>query len=487
MSQTNYPEKCGAAYVRVSDERQDEYSPDSQLKMVRKYAKEHGYLILDEYVFYDDGISAKTVKKRKAFNDMIALAKEKSHPIDAIFVWKFSRFARNQEESIVYKSLLKKNRVDVISVSEPIDNGPFGSLIERIIEWMDEYYLIRLSGEVRRGMTEKVNRGEPVCAPAFGYDLVDKKYIPNKDAPIVRQIFERYNAGEKVRTLAMSLAASGVRTRFGNPPDNRWVTYLLHNPVYIGKIRWCTNGAGASKRDWNNAYNIIADGKHEPIISQQLWDDVQKRLEDQKRSYPKYQRANDVPDWTFKGLLRCGSCGATLVRAYVSSKYPGVQCHNYNRGTCHDSHYMEIEKLTRNVLDGIEHCIAALTFPIQPQNDCPSGVLTADYDSLIAAENKRLNRLREAYLNGVETVEEYADHKNQIEKKIEALKEQKEKSETHQSFDPVSYAKKVQEILLQVKDPNVPESTKNELLRTVISKIVFHKAEQRFEIFFQAP
>ena len=74
---------------------------------------------------------------------MIALAKSKEHPIDTIIVWKFSRFARNQEESIVYKSLLKKNDVDVVSISEPLVDGPFGSLIERIIEWMDEYYSIR--------------------------------------------------------------------------------------------------------------------------------------------------------------------------------------------------------------------------------------------------------------------------------------------------------------------------------------------------------
>lgn len=67
---------------------------------------------------------------------MVGLAKSKEHPFDVILVWKFSRFARNQEESIVYKSLLKKNHVEVVSVSEPLIDGPFGTLIERIIEWM---------------------------------------------------------------------------------------------------------------------------------------------------------------------------------------------------------------------------------------------------------------------------------------------------------------------------------------------------------------
>ena len=145
--------KIGAAYVRVSDERQDEYSPDSQLKKIREYAAKEGYMIPDEYVFYDDGISGRSVKKRDDFKRMISVAKEKTHPFNKIYVWKFSRFARNQEEAIVYKSLLAKNKVYVVSVSEPIQEGHFGALQERIIEWMDEFYSINLSGEVIRGMT----------------------------------------------------------------------------------------------------------------------------------------------------------------------------------------------------------------------------------------------------------------------------------------------------------------------------------------------
>jgi DNA invertase Pin-like site-specific DNA recombinase len=56
--------KIGAAYVRVSDERQDEYSPDSQLKKIREYAEKEGYIIPDEYIFYDDGISGKSTKRK---------------------------------------------------------------------------------------------------------------------------------------------------------------------------------------------------------------------------------------------------------------------------------------------------------------------------------------------------------------------------------------------------------------------------------------
>ena len=145
--------KIGAAYLRVSTDDQLEYSPDSQLKLIRDYAKRDGYVIPEEYIFRDDGISGKSAEKRPAFQTMIATAKQTPPPFDSIFVWKFSRFARNQEESLVYKNLLKRNGVAVRSISEPsMEDSPFSGLIESIISWMDEYYLTNLSGEVKRGV-----------------------------------------------------------------------------------------------------------------------------------------------------------------------------------------------------------------------------------------------------------------------------------------------------------------------------------------------
>ena len=100
---------------------------------------------------------------------------------------------RNQEESIVYKSLLRRQcGIDVLSVSEPRLDGPFGSLIERIIEWMDEYYSIRLSDEVKRGMTEKALRGGYQARPPLGYRIAERGKPPvivPEEAKIVRLIF----------------------------------------------------------------------------------------------------------------------------------------------------------------------------------------------------------------------------------------------------------------------------------------------------------
>ena len=137
--------KIAAAYIRVSTDEQTELSPASQKEEIVRYAKQHDYIVPDEFVFVEGGgtrgISGKQTKNRPEFQRMIAMAKLKPRPFDAILVWKFSRFARNTDESTYYKSVLRKKcGVDVVSISEPIENGMYGRLVEMIIEWSDEFY-----------------------------------------------------------------------------------------------------------------------------------------------------------------------------------------------------------------------------------------------------------------------------------------------------------------------------------------------------------
>lgn len=474
--------KTGAAYVRVSDDRQDEYSPDSQLKLIRDFAKKNGYYVPDEFVFYDDGISAKTTKKRPQFNKMIAAAKQKEPPFDRIFVWKFSRFARNQEESIVFKSLLRKNGVEVVSISEPLIDGAFGSLIERIIEWMDEYYLIRLSGEVKRGMTEKASRGEAMCAPAFGYDLKDKIYYPNADSKFVKKIFEDYANGKKQRKIASELAMMGITTRRGNPPDNRFVDYILHNPVYIGKIRWSTEGKAASKRRYDDKNIMLVDGKHEPIIGLELWNKVQSLLAENKAKYGKYQRREQPTNFMLKGLLRCDNCGATLVRQTTAC--PSVQCHNYARGSCRVSHSLSLAKADRIVIDSLKFSVENLLFNIVPKETKDDNNI--NYEKLIAAEKKKLERAKEAFLNGVDSVEEYGRNKKEITENIKKLEAEHRKDSSVPNIDIKAFADKVTKVIEIIETPNASEEIKNEALRTIISKIVFNKTNNSLDVFYYA-
>jgi DNA invertase Pin-like site-specific DNA recombinase len=481
--------RIGAAYIRVSDERQDEYSPDSQLKKIREYAAKEGYMIPDEYVFYDDGISGKSTKRRDDFNRMIAIAKEKTHPFDVIYVWKFSRFARNQEESMVYKNLLRKKGVTVVSVSEPIPEGHFGSLIERIIEWTDEYYLVNLGAEVMRGMTEKASRGEPTCAPPFGYIMRDGKYYPDEEsgkANIVREVFTLYSNGVKQREIALILANKGIRTRYGKKPENRWVDYMLHNSCYIGKIRWCTDGTkSVSKKKLDNENIMVVDGHHEPLISMELWDKVQKMLEAQKRAYPKHARKEQKVDYLLKGLVRCSACGGSLAACGSSgkAKVRCLQCCNYSRGSCRTSHSITIPKIEAAFIEGLKQALEEKQFTIIPNKPNVTTQKQFDFDKLISVEERRLERAKEAYLAEIDTIEQYATNKKEITARIDDLKARRDK-EAVKEVDIDAFADKVAGIVEFIEREDVTEQAKNEALHTIIEKIVFEKAKGNLAIYF---
>ena len=482
--------KIGAAYVRVSDERQDEYSPDSQLKKIRENAAKEGYLIPDEYVFYDDGISGKSARKRGDFNRMIAIAKEKGHPFDRIYVWKFSRFARNQEQSIVYKNLLQKEGVAVKSVSETIPEGPFGTLIERIIEWMDEFYLINLGAEVSRGMEEKVSRGEPAVYAPYGYINSDKTYLPDEEsgaADVIREIFQRYADGEKQREIAVDLGKRGIRTKRGNMPENRWIEYILWNPAYIGKIRWTPDGSKVvSKRDYTNENIMLIDGNWQPLISMELWDKVQEMLMTQKIAYSKYAKRQQPIEYMLKGLARCSACGGTLAMSAAISgknKTRTMQCCNYARASCHTSHSITVPKIEGAFIQGLRKAVKDKQFTIAPTQKAKAKTPTVDYDKLISIEEKKLARAKEAYLAEIDTIEQYKQNKEEIASRIKNLKAM-QNEETSTEIDVNTFAKKVMAVLEFIERDDVTVTAKNEALHTIIEKVVFEKAKGNLAIYF---
>ncbi len=478
--------KTAAAYIRVSDERQDEYSPDSQLKLIRDYCKRNEVVLPDELIFYDDGISAKSVKKRTQFNQMIALAKQKERPFQVILVWKFSRFARNQEESIVYKAMLRKNGVDVVSVSEPIQDNPFGGLIERIIEWMDEYYLIRLSDEVRRGMTERATRGQPNTSPPFGYLMEDGTYVVHPEQSVwIKEIFRMFLDGAAKRTIVLKLRELGVKNNYGNFIDHRGVEYILNNPVYAGYTRWNPYNRSSSRRRFGESSDIVVKSTHVPIISEETWQKTQDLIAIQKKLHSKHaHESSRLHPFMLRGIVKCDCCGSTLVFCSYSKNNYGVQCHSYSSGRCTTSHYVNLDKLNRMVVDEIKSRLDSLDFQITPQEKGPTSS-SVDYHALINAERNKMDRAKQAYQEGVDSLSEYKATKAKIEKRIKQLQEeQKSEQMKDGGVSLAEYKKTVEHVLDIIEDPNISEDLKNQALKTIIDKIVFFRPDEHIEIYF---
>lgn len=478
--------KIGAAYIRASTDDQLEYSPDSQLKKIQEYAAREGYIIPEEYIYQDDGISGKKADKRPAFRLMIATVKDGKPPFDAVFVWEFSRFARNQEESIMYKNLLRRRGVAVKSVREPLNDSPFASLIERIIEWMDEYYSINLAIEVRRGMNEKASRGEAMGRAPFGYKNEGKTFVPDEHADVVRKIYRDYLDGKGARTIAAELGEFGIRTKRGKLPENRWVTYILQNPVYIGKIRWSSEGkANYSREDYRGENVKIIDGQHEPIIDVDVWNAVQEKM---RAAAPevKYVRKGSPRVYMLKGLLRCSTCGATLTcGGYTERSGWEVHCHNYAHGKCRTPNGIMERRADEAVIAALADLVNRKDFNFaakEPKKKAP----LRDWEKLIASEEAKLRRARDAMLEGALTPAEYKDVKALIEANVSKLRTGRDEEAQPEApaIDLDAFAAKVSAALEVARDPSAAALAKNAALRTVIDKIVYNKAANTFDFYF---
>lgn len=452
--------------------------------MLKEFAVKNNFIVSDEHVFIENGVSGKKADKRPQFQKMIGMAKSKDHPFDAILVWKFSRFARNQEESIVYKSLLKKNNIDVISISEPLIDGPFGSLIERIIEWMDEYYSIRLAGEVTKGMTENALRGGYQASPPLGYKIEHAGELPvivPEEAKIVQTIFDKYNRDKLTAyQIAKYLNSLGLTTKKGGRFERRSVEYILQNPTYKGYVRW-NRVEHATKTVKDESEWIIVKGEHEPIISEEYFDQAQQRY---KNEYIP-RKARPVTEYThwLSGLIKCSNCGRTLT-ASKSKKtpYSYFQCNGYSKGRCDVSHSVSDNKINPLVISMIGDFIKSEDFDyniIRSDTSLDTRFLEQSYGKLDSKES----RIKEAYINGIDTLEEYKQNKELIAKERKAIRKQIKDIESANAKDyHKDMLKQIKSVYSIICDDSIGSVDKNKALKTIVEKIKYNKKEERLEM-----
>ena len=458
-------DRIGALYIRVSTDDQAELSPDAQKRLLLDYAKKNGIIISNDFIF-SESVSGRHVQKRPEFQRMIGIAKQPSHPLDVILVWKYSRFARNQEESIVYKSMLKKDHVEVISVSEPLVDGPFGSLIERIIEWMDEYYSIRLSGEVLRGMKEKALRNGYQSSPCLGYEAVGhgKPFQINEaEYAMVSYIMDLYdNQNMDETAIARKCNDLGYKTKRGNPFERRTIDRILQNPFYCGIVSW--NG-------------VEFEGAHEVRISKERFDRRQRLIASRKRPM-KARNISTCKHW-LSGLLKCSVCGATL--SYTGNgKCPYFQCWKYAKGFHKTSVALSVKKAEEAVIEYFDQVLAGADFTYV-RKEQPAADKTAAIEQLqkeLSKLSARENRIRDAYESGIDSLEEYKANKErlisnrlQLETELEKLQKEQEEKEVNKE-DVLHEIKSLNDIL---KNPDVSYEEKGTLIRTIVDQIVYDK------------
>jgi site-specific DNA recombinase len=319
-----------ACYARVSSDRQaaKDLSIPAQLKALKNYASERGWQVVAEYV--DEAESARTAD-RPRFKEMVAAAKAKSKLFEAILVWKLSRFARNREDSIIYKSLLRKKGIQLISINERIDDTPSGKLLEGIIEVVDEFSSDNLAQDVIRGMREKALKGY-FCGGKvpYGYKVVkvmDGQVLRSKlepdetTAPVVQRIFGECLDGSGVKEITKKLNKDGV----SGPRGKTWCTtsvyQVITNEAMMGTLVW------GKRRTAKESLMVRVENAWRPITDGETFRRAQAALSSRS---PKVVKPRSITsNYLLGGMMRCSECGASMIgHAAKSGRFFYYRCGN---------------------------------------------------------------------------------------------------------------------------------------------------------------
>ncbi len=479
--------ESAALYIRVSTNDQLEFSPNAQKKALLAYAKANNIFVDSENIFIDEGISGRSAEKRPAFMSMIGKAKIKPKPFDVILVHKFDRFARSREDSIIYKSmLLKQYNIRVISITENIGDDKLSIILESMLETLAEYYSINLSEEVKKGMTEKALRGESQACPAYGYKSVNKKLeVVPEEAEIVKYIFDQYlNHNKSFLDIAKTLNNRGIKTKKADFFERNLIEYILNNPVYVGKVRWTPTGK--TLRNFNNPNTIISKSIHEPIISEEVFEKVQEKYKLYKMTAKPHARpCNEYKHW-LSGLIHCSNCGAVL-NYWANRKNPLFRCSWYIKGKCNATSSIAVSRVEKAVINEIKNTIDNFSnqnYVININIINKGKTEEEDLQKQIVKIKDKLQRAKEAFLAGVDTIEEYKQNKEMLIKQESELNSKLNEIINISEDKPKDYLDKLKTVYEVLIDNESSVEEKRNLIRGIVSKIVYDKKENKLSLFY---
>lgn len=294
-------------YARYSSTSQRDASIEIQLKDCRKYCEDNGYTVIKEYV---DRAKSGTNDNRPDFQRMIMDSFKKA--FECVIVYRFNRFARSRADSVIYKTKLKQNGIQVVSVHEPISDDPTGVILESLIEGIDEFYSLELRQKVISGMDSNgancLSTGGNI---ALGYKVGKDKHfeIDPDTAPIVQMIFEMYAGGKTVTEITTHLNSLGYKTSRGVPFNKNSLHTMLKNKRYIGVYTYKgTETPGGMPR----------------IISDDLFNKVAEIMGKNKKAPA---RAKAKVEYLLTTKLFCGHCREMMTGFSATEKQGRV--YNY--------------------------------------------------------------------------------------------------------------------------------------------------------------
>ncbi|HLH33230.1 MAG TPA: recombinase family protein [Alloacidobacterium sp.] len=372
-----------AAYARYSSDLQSPLSIEDQLRICREYAKARGFAFAEDHVYTDEAVSG-VGADRPGLRRLMDAALSASRPFDVILLDDSSRLARNTKDALGIFEKLNFAGIRLIAVSQGIDSeNEQAHVLVTVHGMVDSLYVKELAKKTHRGLEGRVLRGHHTGGRCFGYDTVAADdstakllVINEKEAVVVRRIFEMSANGQSLKTIAKTLNHECVpspRPRSGNKYAT-WsptcIREMLRRDLYVGKVVWNTSRfvktPGTNKRVRRprpeSEWRVVLHPELR-IIEDEIWQRVQDR---QKRMMAMYSGAKKgllprsvTSPYLLSGILKCGLCGGNLIiiTGYSSyGHYPKYGCsQHFNRGACKNSVLIRRDWLERRLLEELQN------------------------------------------------------------------------------------------------------------------------------------
>jgi DNA invertase Pin-like site-specific DNA recombinase len=331
-----------AVYARVSTEDQ-QTSMGNQQDIFNKYIKEHDFELFDTYL--DEAISGTKGYKRIDWQRLIEDIKNKR--FNVLLVKSFSRFGRNQRETLDVIAKLKASSIRFIFIEDGIDSQRDTNTVG-LMAWLSEQEAQRTSERLKL-VWRKYNEDGTihVCLPPYGYDYnseVRNFIVNSEESEIICRIFGMYIQGFGYTKIANTLREEGIKTKKGGEWANATIRGMLSNESYMGTL---IQGLSRTIDVTMNEREKVPEEKwhrhpnnHPAIISEDLFYKVQALMEERSKYAENFYQDGKKPKQAsrhsnaslFSNLLKCGECGSTMSikrKKNLNNYTPYYNCNSY--------------------------------------------------------------------------------------------------------------------------------------------------------------
>lgn len=460
--------KYVACYARVSTDEQRKFgfSVEAQKDALIKYCKEHGY----KYEFYiDEGISASSMKKRKALNEMLS----KVNMFDMILFTKLDRLSRNVLDANNINKLLIDNKCTMKAIDEDdIDTSTAdGTFIFNLKVSLAQREIGKTSERIKFVFDNKRQKGEVTSGTTkYGYDIIDRKFVVNKEQQEKIIKFYKY---------FLSVAGDnqlGYEYYKNNFPSRSYDSYkkMLTETSYIGLY----------KRYRKDEY--LRD--YIPrLMEDELFNNVQDILNKRRKATKNYK---DAPISLFDGIIKCYDCKGAMSRKISYTKYGtyvSYRCWKADKPSeeygkkykCKNRYTLSENKIEKYLIDNIKEEAEKYIANTKILGFKP----TKDFKDNSSQINKKLEKLKDLYIDDLITKEMYEKDYKKYQKELSEIEIRKNKQKNNNTKD-ISYLQKLINTDFKTLYNSLPKLKKRRFWLSIIDKI-YCKNDKIEEIVFK--